>query len=396
MSKKISVLILVDEYEYVQRCIASIKNQTYSEIDIWKITDTTSRFTLESDDFSKVSKDSFAKIFEMFLHNSDSQSVLFVRSSQILAQDCIQNLVLSGKDICSATILHNLSKNLFPCREDKLFLSGKFFSIEALESIKLKIDDLFVEDQILFAMEVLSQNYDYVIVDAAYIYTLEQPAEISLSPEFLLSIISEYSDGLLKLSPQYLLDYCDLAGLTDLDKIQFVINMYPYIKDNISAVMFASYNYIAPVVQKDRLVLIGEQEFSLLKKLFILINENEKKMMIYIVLGCPEFIGLLITVLDYVGFQGYLPFLEKQFRQENSSKENVIRSLDATEKRIIKQVKQIQTTIANLTISDTTEKSIDDIFGLELVDYTVNCYQTGKLGFRTLLKSFKAWIKYKL
>lgn len=399
MNKKVSILILENNSEYTQRCIASINNQTYREIEIWLLGAVEQKYESNFEIKQRiVDNTNYTEILNDSMSKAAGKLIFVVKSTFVLSTTCLEVLLQNERNVGSALILYDGLSGLVQREEDGFLIYGKLFETEKIRENHVKLTGLLAEDQLEFLLQMSLHNKKCESDNKAFIYALAEEFQYDMNCNFIIEMYKKYGILLAQYSKS-LIRCCNLDSESDLKRIQFVVNLYPCIRQNIKENIRIAECYIRPIVEKLRCSTDKEQEYEELKKYFKLIEDEVYKNTLYDILGCTSVMLSLYMDLDYESYM-YCIRMQNKYMIKNTDKNAEIQEMNTKisrmEKHINTEMRQIKETIACNTNNSKKTENIEDIYGTELIDFTLRCYEDGKLGFRTILRSIKSWFKHKL
>ena len=389
-SYKLGVIILDEEKSSntLVRCIDSILNQTYKNIEIFCFSDTQSYKPQKVKYFKPENK--VAELNNIFA-STPNDYILFMPSTSVFSPKGIYLLLeeYSMQNVIAEYLVFDNNNNQFLSSGISAFnIYGKLFPTTKLRNYRFTTFSL--SEQISFLAEILTEKYN--VSEKVFIY------DDGRTDTVIYSILEKF----LSEKNSYVINYLTLEVIMNIlktksdtcQKLDF-ITYITQITNNIYLMYQVSLSFVLPLWEN----YLKRGNYSLyeaFQKYFFSIST----------LPISKIFWDLFT-LDDIDIELLKVLNSKEFIQLYNArlKPSVISSYNKTErdyptKEINIKLNSLANQIENLSKTATKEiyigSNYDDLQGTELVNFVLNKYQNGNLGFRTIINSFKNWLKYKI
>lgn len=418
MEQQPLVSVIIPEVEddtYLVRCINSIRQQTYENVEI---------ILAGSDYPSKVERNCNIRIvsgvnrentLNKAIDISNGKYILFCSVTSILSYVLIATLIEHAeKNAGCAYAFVRLpeNENFSICRSTEISLWGKLFCKEKLLENNIHFSENFsfsTEEFVLRYLALFTKSYE---ADHAEIYE----TDTRIFDRYDKELISEEEIERVLL----LFKNCILNSTAD-----FICNLLKIIRPDAS--LESSFRYvvfIARNLNKEKELnyrmaeIYGRNYYTILKakkdeemftnfKSYLRLFENEEEYLNVILkalmIGKEQY-----KLLTQYNLKDYLFYMDKVPNSADLltyiEEVNNLKNLLDSERKRIDHLENIKLDLPGRAISSGDNKisSVNVngreqlLSGPELADFVVNSYQKGNLGLKTILKSITAWIKYKL
>lgn len=388
-----TIIVVEDIKEYTRRCLRRLENETARVIVFCTSIEQYSDF--REMEFHELGKQSIEEL-NSCIYQADEKWILLLKSSYVLACDFFSNLKLQEKCLYISNILHDTSEGLVNYEDDKAAIFGKIFSKDIFIDKKLKINGILLEQQLEIYLEILDSSKNIFKMSDRYIYTGEEKENWEISKEKSLYILETYPDIIKKYFDSSLFEHAEIAYADDVEKLQYLIKIIPNYKGSLKDIQLFMNKQIQPILYKIRTNGCSYNTYEELQKLFRELEEIDIMKIVFKLMGItPEELSAIKT-LNFEDYQYYMSMYqrediikvtnEREERKESYDFESLYKKIEE-KVNIIEQKQQIE---------EKSEKNINEIYGNELIEFTLNSYAQGKLGLQTIIKSVLKWLTYKL
>lgn len=403
MKNLISVIILEkNNRNYLVRCVNSIKRQTYDNIEIIIVSDTDMNQNIERDKVSGV----FSDIREA-LESAKGKYVYFCSETSVLEKSVIQKLYDYHNDNTLYYVKCYIyqGKSMYKVSGMEMLLQGKLLEKDKINSVLAGIEgdrlsEILILGGYLEKFQKLEETSDVYIYDIKEENLKLDNNELWGFPEWnnVVQIYKKISDPMR----QFLVE--KVISLTK--EMEAEPNVSFLLADKLHDEYELNFEYSKGLIGKwinDVAERRNIESFENLKEYFALYQED--KDFLEILLKYCSMTEKQYTYMMGHDLNAYL-FLVSQIPEEEKigiSPEEIehlnikINQLSSQyEKRIMKIESYLKELSENVINSESVEEKIqEDLSGPALAEFTVEKYEQGNLGFKTIIKSLIAWIKHK-
>lgn len=383
------------EDERIVRCLSSINRQTFTD---WEI------YTLED------REESFGSFLNRVIEESTGEYIMFMNPVLVMAPNVLEALTEAARQGDCDIIPHvskfvKLDNNHFAEMKDNLY--GKLFSIEYMEQIIQENPDSFcMESEFHFWLRTLSEEDHFLPVENTYVYGEKLPLpqegnidDISMDAECRwIPLLDRFPE-----SRKSEMIHIIMSQITDdetvISGLEGLAAYYP--KDN-NVQMDIAKVYVKPYYQR---ALSGDEAAYECCKSYLKALTSR-----------PDLVQVLLPVLgmsnddkgfmdrydmeDFLFFRKWMPAISEL--EENKDGLQKLETLLETQINKVNEIERLGAYLKDATNTFASQanpvNSINpaNLEGTALAEFTVAQYAEGKLGFRTILGSIKAWMKHKI
>lgn len=417
MEPIISVIILdFADDTYLIRCLNSIKRQTCGEPEFFLMNSECSENIKNTYKIKTISGSTRQESLNNALKLSQGKYVFFTSTTAVISPNVFEALMDGEKKIRNATsaIFRIPRGNDFvECYSSPLCLYGKLFEKESLEKNNINFEDsLFLEER--FVAKYLQLFSNLSSIKTAEIYEtntelLEQISSFGVDInqfEDLIRILVDTPVGSSKYFWYKFIDkfidelYVKINGNLKI-LIPYIVKIAEYLNEKKELNYQLSGKYVK--VYYENLLENEDSEAYEILKTYLKEFEKDSEYLNVMLASLNISLKQYEIMKDY-DFEDYLFYREKMFDKTNVISQNV--ELDEIKKALeigqqkIENLEQIIQKELNRIFTErfkTNENNItSELRGTELAEFVIESYGKGNLGFKTILKSMKAWLKYKV
>ena len=372
----ISIIIIEEDSSFTQRCLDSIDRKLDVDLEIIILGIKEKSFVLENANITYFETNDSSKSLSQVIHSALGDYLFIIKSTYVLDKNILTDTRVKKDTIYAFTILHKEGDLLQEYEEDSTLIYAKLIPKELILSENLVIKNLTLEEQLRFFIELRILGIEIVKSCDEYVYANKEDNVWELSSEFTKYMVEQYKKLSGVCFKFELLQYSKIWLTDDEEKMEFILDIYPLISKSLQENVELAKIYVLPIFQKFVFDTNDEKIYMLLKKYIFLINQKVYAECIYQLLEMDSLTVKLFLSAEYLDFRYYLQNLQKAAIKNKLSDKTT-----TTEK----EHKKICNKISNR-----------DLEGNELIEFTLNCYGNGKLGFQIIIKSGEQWLKYKL
>ena len=378
------------ENEREVRCLSAIKRQTYTD---WEY------YTQMDEEVY------FGTYLNRVMEQSSGKYVMFINPMLIMAPNVIEALMKAAEQEnsnCIPSVSNYININNKSSMEITDTLYGRLFSTDFIRQVIQKDPESFLtESEFIFWLRTLPEAENTKIVENTYIYgeNIPLPEEGNLDDIMKdaecrwIPLLKRFSE-----SKKNEVLYKMLSLMTDdniiISALKGIAEYYP--KEN-NVHMDITNSYLKSYYQ--RALSEDEAAFSCCKDyLHALASRTDLIQVLLPVLGMTYDQWELMErydMKDFLFYRKWLPTIadlkEKKYeiqRLEDLLEAQISRLIEIESIGSFQKVKEEDNKV-HIQMNPVT------LEGPDLAAFTVTQYAEGKLGFRTILNSIKAWMKYK-
>lgn len=336
----ITIVILESENRtYLVRCLNSIARQTFVDYKIILIGRKYRTDDIKNFDLTIVSNLNEA------LKQISTEKVMFVNMTSVLTPNCLERIVCDENS--SIAQLYIKSGDEFYCSKvNQLRLTGRIFNTDSIIKLYDKKNGTFKIDDFVIASGQIEVNTNAVIYDS-----FEEDNN-------LVSYACDNIFPLLVSEEKFFVIKNVIANTKNKDKNAKIIEYINENNDDVELILLVANEYISnayvnAIQQRDN------NSYCFVKTFFeSIVFEDVEKVKLANVIGIDEFQFALMQNHDLNSFLSIKKELFKQTEMGNN---------------------------ADFSLS-----------GFDLAEFVVDKFESGCLGCMTIVKSFKAWLVYKV
>lgn len=414
MKSLISIIILPFENNiYLGRCLQSIVRQDYSDYEII-IVDKHNQLDENVNQYSIQLKKVYKEVNQAIL-NASGEYILFVNATDILAPNYIERILVQNPKIWKIARCLKYEGQSFIDKTDKMkSLAGKLFERNVILENNMYDASKFLPE-IIFLLKYSAQFEKIEVDDDLWFYNdgLKEKF-LNLTENFnirdvynLIDIINNelYSDEEVKIFYEELIKQIlesdnnekEIIAIWTAEKL-----MGKY-SGNLCLNFDISQNYLKPIFN----LCLNEKNNILwneFKNYFMSPMDNNFQKILYKIYDLTDEKIQLLNKYSIDEYLFYVHNLDLSQKEVLAVKINDITNTENDELGIkIEQIYKIVEDISKkVDVYDANKKNdIDNakelmLSGSELGDYVVKEYSVGHMGFKYIMKFFKAWLNNKL
>ncbi len=411
MEKKISIIIFVNDPAMLDRCLDSIREQTYSgPVEVFIL----GEYSYDGD-IEKLKIKTIDRFFSMSgknlkrkVVNNKKGKVMIIKSSYVLSPDCLEKLTEESADgscIGKAEILSIDGDVLTEDVLNKNCIYGCIIPSDELDHFEAGIHEIPVKVHMNIRFSLHGQDRKIKKTDSAYIYDMPDVVKSdSLMPAGELCDLYERKKELCdEVFGPDITAFCDIRYIPVPLRLRVINCLYDSKKKMSDKVTWLKEGMLPvyPLFKKDP----DEKGYDELKGLCTKISSERYKVILSRAMGCSAGETDFITDSDYEDYAVCREFL----CDEGSSVKKIVTESNVILKKqkdmsadMLKRFKHIES--GGKHMSDTRCKLSEDkagragnglraadLKGNDLAEFVKTCYAEKKLGFRTILSSILLW-----
>ena len=404
---KTIISIIIPEFQdeqYFIRCLNSIEKQTFKDYEIIILNNICKKEIIQQYNLKLLNNsdmDVLGKI-NSAIKKAKGDYIFFCSGTSVLANDVLERLLSSiiAKNILVAANILTLQENSIEPRPQMMMLYGKLLqkSIILRTELIIKIEGFLEEVQFILNYTEVVERIE--LIEDAYIYEIEEPIELKGR-----AVESTEVKKIIKSCAKFY-----RSTWFDFEWIQNVlISAIENVEEETEKIQLAT--------------LIGVTFFERYEMNYIIANRvlcsvyyrclSEKLTEEYI--AFQEYFELFRNDENYIRFcfsifrmnkeqlhlfienelDNYI-FLSEEIEkvrnlEEKTEVENILERIEAIDiENILKRIDELE----KKGIFVEQKESV--LEGAELAEITIDKYRQGSLGLKTLIKSFWAWLRYKV
>ncbi len=361
---KVEVIVVEMDPLFNERCERSLKNQTY---DVEKIT------FIKPDD----------NVIET-INESVCDYIYIVKNTDVLSDTALEKLVTSPEPDFSGSVCFYVTGS--ETAENDADIFSIYYHLMPVNSIK------GMEYPLLTGMSSLSEQASFLLSaeeKAGASFSVEEGSAVYGKDEYRQVIDTEIAHmgleypGLLK-NPyfQEVLIRNDKAEDTYVNTLASLNDIYREENVSISSMFKLYKKYFMPVCKSVADGKASEEEYECVKDAFSISEKKDEKPVLCFMTGINEETLRCMDILDYEDFSDCL-------KNRIVVKDQIIKET-VREKTIVEKE-----TVEVPVVTDNTISPREVIDSINPAEYTVEAYRSGKLGFKTIFSSIRAWFACK-
>ena len=364
VDSRVEVIIVEMDPLYTERCRKSLTDQTCK----------TEKITVVNpeEDLVKAAGESC------------SGHIYIVKNTDVLSGDVLEKLITSpDPDFSGSVCLYERSGELKEEDADKFSVYYRLIPVSVIKNAEYQaLTGLSsLEEQASFLLSLAEKTGSHLsVVRDSVLYgknEYRQQNDTAFTPlafkfPYLLKV-PEFQDVLIKEKTDSETCAAALGSLNDI-----------YGEEGVSiASLFKLYKkYFMPVCKKVTDGKASEEEYDHVKSSFKISEGKDEKAVLSFMTGINDETLRCMDILGYEDFSSCLA--DRILTKDQLIKEKVV------EKTIVEKE-----TVEVPVISDNTISPQEIIDSIDSAEYTVKAYRTGRLGFKTIFSSIKAWFAHK-
>ena len=404
---KVSVVIIGNQNnddEYMIRCLNMLDRQTFHDLEVFvnKIPEDSLSLFMNPERLKEYSaKDNFYEILSEVLETATGEYFVFCNPLLVFSPDTIEQFLNNIKENTIVNAKHFYTFDGKILDDCTISIYGKLYNKNTVHNaVNLMRENQF-SNELVFLMQCLS-SADSITLDNIFTYVKSEPG---IRPfDWMRELISEDSKYWVSL----------LGNFSEEKKYQFLYFIISQIK-KADIDLELLYPVVNDLVKDDSEILSERVKLLLAKELISKIYGRALSGSEEAYNCCKNYISSITgescvksILLSETGINNrqslfmlehtlpeYLFWYKKLFDEEENSQ--LLKQIHDVKELVNDQAKQIELLMEeSRKLERIQADNIDRLEGPPLAEFTIKQYGEGRLGFRTILSSIKAWFKHKI
>ena len=409
------ISVIIPEFEddtYLIRCLNSIKRQTYGDVEIFLINSECSEDIKKAYKIKIILGSTRQDGLNEALKLSQGKYLFFASTTSVIAPNVFETLKKEEskcEQAVYATFRIPKGEEFVECYSSPLSIYGRLFEKEILNKNNINFENtLFPEECFVARYLKFFSKVSNVKTAEIYEINVELLEQISLFGtdikqfEELLGILVDTPVG----TGRYVLNkffdrlYVEIGG--DLKILMLYISK---ISECLNREKELNYQLARKYAKRYYEKLLGNKASEEYEVLKVYLKEfEEDNEYLKVILDAMNISVQQYEIMKCHDFEDYLFYREKVPNNISISRYDTeiheIKNTLKLEQEKLEKLDQILQKKADRALTETFRKNensiVSELQGSELAEFVIESYGKGNLGFKTILKSMKAWLKYKV
>lgn len=397
------ISVIIPEFEddtYLIRCLNSLKRQTYKSLEIIIASNTCNEKIRKDYGIVTVEQGDYWEKLNLAIKISKGEYIFFYDVNSVMGTNVLYSLLKNTTQniLYYAQCVYQKGAQFVPAENNEFSIYGKLFRKDFLRKEKIMFQKRSVYPELEFVIEYFKMYEKAFPYEGKYVYMKNK--QLIQSEDISIGEIEEFLNSIYIFEPEKLenllfrvLEFCEPNNQME---IMLILAKYQTEEWNLNYRVAEKYLWN---LYRECLNSKDENIFQNIKK-YLGIFQDEKYFL-RVLLNLIKLDEKQLGVLLQVTLEEYL-FLQDKFEvvfpveRINMPTKSQNQNLSILEK----ELKVIEQKIDNIKIEPKyVEKEVivnKELSGPALAEDVVEKYRQGRLGLKTIIRSLRAWFKYKM